>query len=163
MVKKRNKYKWTYDRSAKRSLPSHRILLERVLGRKLKSDEVVHHINQDPIDNRLENLQLLSASEHLAIHIPAKYPEIKICASCGKSFRPNNTKRKRSVTCGSKECIDKIIVLRNKNRKVTPQIKSQIESLKQSGKTLSQIGIVMSLSRITVFRSLHNKIKGANQ
>lgn len=46
----------------------HRIIMEKYLGRKLLSTEIVHHINQDKLDNRLENLQIVSRSEHNKIH-----------------------------------------------------------------------------------------------
>ncbi len=46
----------------------HRLVVERYLGRFLTDEEVVHHINQNPSDNRIENLQVMTQSEHAALH-----------------------------------------------------------------------------------------------
>lgn len=46
----------------------HRAVMEEHIGRKLTEDEVVHHINGDKIDNRLENLQLMTRGEHSTMH-----------------------------------------------------------------------------------------------
>jgi endogenous inhibitor of DNA gyrase (YacG/DUF329 family) len=47
----------------------HRWAMEQHLGRKLARNEVIHHINGDPHDNRIENLQLTTQSEHMKIEI----------------------------------------------------------------------------------------------
>lgn len=45
----------------------HRYVVEQAIGRHLERDEHVHHLNHERADNRLENLQLLSALEHMSI------------------------------------------------------------------------------------------------
>lgn len=46
----------------------HTVIMEERIGRKLRSNEVVHHINRIKTDNRIENLQLLTKKEHDKIH-----------------------------------------------------------------------------------------------
>lgn len=47
----------------------HRYLMEQHLGRKLDRNEQVHHINGDWRDNRIENLQVLTNSEHQKLEL----------------------------------------------------------------------------------------------
>jgi hypothetical protein len=42
--------------------------MEQYLGRKLKSNEVVHHIDGDKFNNDLSNLQLMTREEHSRLH-----------------------------------------------------------------------------------------------
>ena len=51
----------------------HTVLMERAIGRYLTEDEVVHHINHNRKDNRLENLMLMDKKEHMAMHMRERH------------------------------------------------------------------------------------------
>lgn len=49
-------------------IPEHRLVAEKILGRKPKREEIVHHVNCDSLDNRPENLFICSNVVHTRIH-----------------------------------------------------------------------------------------------
>ncbi len=46
-----------------------RFIVEKFIGRKLKKDETIHHINGIKNDNRIVNLYLMKRKEHKAWHV----------------------------------------------------------------------------------------------
>lgn len=59
----------------KRRVYLHRLIVEKDIGRELTDSEVVHHLDENPRNNRRENLRLFaSQSEHLQFHIDNPRP-----------------------------------------------------------------------------------------
>ncbi len=64
-----NGYRWVKDENYEK-IQEHRQVMEAHIGRRLDSLEIVHHINEDKLDNRIENLQIVTRAEHIQIHKP---------------------------------------------------------------------------------------------
>lgn len=51
----------------------HILVIEKSIGRYLNDGECVHHINHIRDDNRIENLRLMTISEHMSMHMKERY------------------------------------------------------------------------------------------
>lgn len=51
----------------------HILVVERSIGRYLTENECVHHINHIRDDNRIENLKLMTISEHMSMHMKERH------------------------------------------------------------------------------------------
>lgn len=51
----------------------HRVVAEKMLGRKLKRGEVVHHIDHNKKNNDPSNLQVMTQGEHCRVHFKKGY------------------------------------------------------------------------------------------
>ncbi len=80
----------------------YRIVMAEHLGRPLATDEHVHHLNGDPTDDRIENLQVMSAKEHAMFHTQDRVAAqrairgyawgpagLASCVDCGTTERPH--------------------------------------------------------------------------
>lgn len=63
-IDSRNGYVYIRYPGAKQAIPEHRIVMEKKLGRKLQSHEIIHHLNAIKDDNREENLAIVTKQSH---------------------------------------------------------------------------------------------------
>lgn len=101
-------YLMEWDAEQGKYLYQHRLVMERHLGRPLTSVEVVHHVNHQRDDNRLENLHLCAnQGEHRRLHRgdkhknprPREEPVTAPCATCGAPFVPKKKQSGYTRTC----------------------------------------------------------------
>jgi hypothetical protein len=152
--------KYPYKRICKKGIriDEHRKVMQDYLGRKLKRTEIVHHINGNKLDNRIENLQIMTVLEHNRLH-KEKLPKTKICVECGKEFMPPIKHRGRNILC-SKDCWIA------HQKRVSPFQNIKIESYKNGKKvktynSIKEASIDVNGLSTNIVKCLKGKIKSA--
>lgn len=54
-------------------IDEHRLVVEQAIGRKLLSTEIVHHKDGNKLNNAIENLEIMSRSEHARLHTAGRH------------------------------------------------------------------------------------------
>ena len=83
----------------------HRVVMENFLKRKLKKTEIIHHKNENKLDNRLKNLEILNRGSHMKYHMNERYKHLYIpCDHCGTIFKCSSWRKKqyKNVYCSLK-------------------------------------------------------------
>lgn len=78
-----------YLKDSKKVISYPKYLMEQHLGRCLSDDEQVHHKDGNPLNNDIDNLEVISFEEHLKKHAEEnrKYcDKTMVCPWCGNSF-----------------------------------------------------------------------------
>lgn len=86
----------TYTDGSHTSKSYPRYIVEQYIGRPLTADEDIHHIDGNPENNEISNLQIVDRIKHRSKHAEKHHFEdsIEVCVICGLSFN-YTAKRKR--------------------------------------------------------------------
>lgn len=75
-----------YNKNTHSVISYPRILMEENLGRPLMPYEQVHHKDENPLNNDIDNLQIELLGPHQRYHSTKYYDTTAICTYCGRVF-----------------------------------------------------------------------------
>lgn len=123
-------------------ISEHRLVMEKKLGRYLKPNEIIHHIDRNRNNNKTINLQLMTRKRHSQLHLLGRKLSEKTKQKISKANKgrivSELTKKKLSLAGkGRIMSIEtrKKMSLAQKGRKVSKKTRKKI-SLKKRGKKL---------------------------
>ncbi|MBU1092565.1 HNH endonuclease [Patescibacteria group bacterium] len=62
----------THPKAVKGYVFEHRLVAEKIIGRPLNKNEIVHHLDGNRLNNTVENIVILSRAEHARLHLKGK-------------------------------------------------------------------------------------------
>lgn len=103
--KRHNSY-YRYNKSSdgkKTTIYLHVAVWENYHKKKVPKDHVIHHVDHNPLNNDISNLQLMGRAEHTTLHMLDKdrlgKPKNYICQRCGEDFVSKATKKSIPKFC----------------------------------------------------------------
>ena len=92
-------------------ISEHRFVMSNSIGRPLRPDEIIHHINGNRSDNQIQNLRIVTRREHVRNHNSGENHSlwkggsiVKSCVYCGKDFDTHAHNRNESAKYCSRKC-----------------------------------------------------------
>lgn len=120
-----------HPKQAKGEVLLHRLIMENNLGRFLRSNEVVHHLDGNGLNNALENLVLTNTTDHHRLYHRSD-PPTRVCPQCKQRFivtTHNWHKYSTQRYCGS-TCREKA-----RGEAIAQKIKQQRNAIPHKGKS----------------------------
>jgi hypothetical protein len=78
---------WIYYKDGTRKRINYaRYKMQKYLGIELPKNEHVHHKNENKLDDRIENLEVIKIQDHTRLHATIYVKKIKVCIVCKKYF-----------------------------------------------------------------------------
>jgi HNH endonuclease len=131
----------------------HRYVWEQVYG-PVPDGYLVHHVNHDKLDNRIENLMLMTHVEHSAHHNDL-HPRERLCFACGERYEPPAKHRGRSRTC-SPDCFRDLMRIQrtavNGQRKITQAQREVIRARVAAGERRADLATEYGVAKSTMTR-----------
>lgn len=146
-----------------KTIREHRYVVEKIIGRNLNSDEVVHHKNGDKTDNRPENLEIMTRAEHNKIHSSrmrrfTDSDRINICCELisGEGF--NSILEKYDISHSTLRIWLRRfnIPFYNRNR-ISDNLRLEIIEYVLSGKSKMDASRKFNVSKSTIYKILKDK------
>jgi hypothetical protein len=117
-----------FPNNKRKTISYPKYLIEKLIGKFLKENEIIHHKNENIFDNKLNNLIILNRNYHSSLHAK-KYPEQKEfnCIFCYKNIILNrkqlirlqgNRRRNKNGPFCSKLCSGKYGIIIQNNKKI---------------------------------------------
>ncbi|WP_298752123.1 HNH endonuclease [uncultured Arcobacter sp.] len=106
-------YMSKHDKGRNKTISYPKAIMEVHLNKKLDKNETVDHIDKNPLNNDISNLQVLTLSEHGKLDCKRRKPIFLLCDYCGKEFQAtvnqiiNRNTGRKLASCCSRSCSGK--------------------------------------------------------